>query len=392
MHAAAASPTLLPIKAAEAIALLRVLYIEPFEAGSHAAFTRIVREGIDAQWTVLTLPGRHWKWRMRGTPVHLALSHRETLDQPYDVMLASAFLPLAELRGLHPPLARVPAVLYFHENQLAYPSQQSMQDDRDHHYGFTQLVSALAAERCAFNSQYNLTSFLGAGRELLRRMPDAVPADWIDRIEARSVVIGYPLDVQVPSSIEDDLPGKARARGPVLLWNHRWEHDKAPEAFFAALSRLKARDVPFRVAVAGERFRSSPAIFEQGHHSLGDRVVHWGYVPSREAYDDLLQRSHLAVSTAQQEFFGVSMLEAVAHGVRPLVPDRLAYHELYPPAFRYQGEEELVSALEQLCRAWTRGDIALRAARPQLVEPHQAPRCLRRLEDVLRSTADAEPP
>ncbi|MEO0424501.1 MAG: DUF3524 domain-containing protein [Pseudomonadota bacterium] len=364
-----------------------MLYIEPYDAGSHAEFTQTVREGIDADWTVLTLPGRHWKWRMRGAAVHFSLTHAQALSEPYDVLLASAFLPLAELRGLSPALSSIPTVLYFHENQLAYPVQREAADGRDHHYGFTQLVSALAADRCAFNSEYNLHSFLDAGEALLKRMPDAVPADWIERLKARSVVTGYPLRLGAATAVADDPPGDARALGPVLLWNHRWEHDKAPEVFFSALARLQARGVPFRVAVAGERFRTSPAIFEQAHKSLGERVVHWGYLPTREAYEALLRRSHLAVSTARQEFFGVSMLEAVAHGARPLVPDRLAYRELYPAPFRYQ-EEELASALEQLCRAWVRGEITLREARPTLIDPHEAPRCLAGLHTLLRDLAD----
>ncbi|MEM9388068.1 MAG: DUF3524 domain-containing protein [Pseudomonadota bacterium] len=367
--------------------MLRVLYIEPFDAGSHAEFTRAVTTGIEARWTVLSLPGRHWKWRMRGAAVHFSLSHADTLSKPYDVVLASAFLPLAELRGLVPALSTIPTVLYFHENQLAYPVQHEAADGRDHHYGFTQLVSALAADRCAFNSEYNRQSFLDAGRTLLQRMPDAVPQNWIERLETRSVVTGYPLRLGASGEVTDDLPGEPRALGPVLLWNHRWEHDKAPEVFFSALARLQARGVPFRVAVAGERFRTSPAIFEQAHKSLGSRVVHWGYLPSREAYEALLRRSHLAVSTARQEFFGVSTLEAVAHGARPLVPDRLAYRELYPAALRYQ-DDELASALEQLCRAWVRGEITLREERPTLIDPQEAPRCLARLHTLLRDLAD----
>ena len=46
--------------------MTRILYLEPFDGGSHAAFTRTLTGGLDYDWTVLTLPGRHWKWRMRG--------------------------------------------------------------------------------------------------------------------------------------------------------------------------------------------------------------------------------------------------------------------------------------------------------------------------------------
>ncbi|MEO0974082.1 MAG: DUF3524 domain-containing protein, partial [Pseudomonadota bacterium] len=304
--------------------MLRILYLEPFDGGSHAAFTRTLTEGLDAHWHVLTLPGRHWKWRMRGAAVHFALDHREALARPYDVILASAFTPLAELRGLAPTLARTPALLYFHENQLAYPAQARQTAERDFHFGFTQLTSALAAQRCVFNSDYNRRSFLDVGAEWLARMPDAVPTEWIRRIAERSVVTGYPVLFPADGAARDAPSPEDLALGPILLWNHRWEHDKDPESFFAALDALASKGVPFRVIVCGERYRASPAVFDPARTALGSRVLHWGYAPTLARYHELLARSHVVVSTARQEFFGVSVLEAVASGARPLVPDRLA--------------------------------------------------------------------
>ena len=58
---------------------MRVLYIEPFEAGSHAAFTRTLTSAPWAEWTTLTLPGRHWKWRMRGSAAYFARAHADAL-------------------------------------------------------------------------------------------------------------------------------------------------------------------------------------------------------------------------------------------------------------------------------------------------------------------------
>lgn len=379
----------------------RLLYLEPFDGGSHAAFSAALQGALGARCTALTLPGRHWKWRMRGAAAWFAARHGEVLAQPCDIILASAFLPLAEFRGLVPGLARVPAVLYFHENQLAYPhrtapaaaSPQRAAQARDQHFAFTQLVSALAAQRCAFNSAWNLTSFLERGRELLARMPDAVAPHWIDRIAERSVVLGYPLRVPpVAGHVLGDAPatGPARAAGPLILWNHRWEHDKNPEAFFAALERLKARNVPFRLAVCGERFRRAPAVFEQARRSLADHIVQWGWLASRAAYEDLLQRCHLVVSTARQEFFGVSVLEAVWFGARPLVPNRLVYPALYPPACRFADDVGLADALEPLCRGWAEGRLILRADRRALCRAHRTAAFFARLDALVRCVLEEQ--
>jgi hypothetical protein len=51
------------------------------------------------------------------------------------------------------------------------------------------------------------------------------------------------------------------------------------------------------------------------------------------------------VSTATNEFFGLAMVEACYAGASPLVPDRLAYPEIYPASFRYGGAEQLVARL-----------------------------------------------
>ena len=323
---------------------MRILYLEPFEGGSHARFTRALTENIEADWTVLTLPGRHWKWRMRGSATWLASAHRSELEAGHDLVFASSFLPLAELIGLCPRLATIPKILYFHENQLAYPVREAHSGERDFHFGFTQIVSAAAADLCVFNSEWNQSSFLDEAERLLARMPDAVPRDLIPAIRDKSRVLGVPLalpEVTISETSED------RSLGPVILWNHRWEHDKAPEPFFAALFALK---VPFRLVVCGERYAAAPPIFEDAEARLRPRIVHFGWAEP-DAYRALLLRSHLAVSTAAHEFFGLSVLEAVHFGARPLVPDRLSYRELFPESFRYQS---LAEPLERLCRSLDR--------------------------------------
>jgi hypothetical protein len=363
----------------------RILYLEPFAAGSHDAFTRTLTGGVDAEWTVLTLPGRHWKWRVRGSAAWFALEQAAELARPFELVFAGSYVPLAELLGLVPQLAAVPRILYFHENQLAFPVREEFSGERDLHFGFTQLTSALAADRCAFNSAWNRDSFLEAGRALLARMPDAVPRGWVERIAERSVVLPVPLELPDPPACAggEEPPGPARAAGPLVLWNHRWEHDKGPEAFFAALRRLVERDVPFRVAICGERFSEAPSCFAEAPAWLGSRLVHLGRIESREEYFALLGRCQLAVSTAAHEFFGIGMLEAAHLGARPLVPDRLAYRELFPAELRYAGDEEFAGELERLCRGWSAGTFDLRADRRALTAPYRASAVLPRYAELI---------
>ncbi|OIP30943.1 MAG: hypothetical protein AUK47_23770 [Deltaproteobacteria bacterium CG2_30_63_29] len=360
---------------------MKALYVEPYEGGSHQYFGDQLVAGLDFEWTRLTLPARNWKWRMYGAASWFTLKNQETLQQEYDVLLCSSFVPLAEFKGLNPRLARTPCVLYFHENQFHYPIRHK-KGERELHFGLLQMVSALAAERVCFNSEHNRDSFLEGAKQLLSFMPDYVPVEWLVQIRKKSRVL--PLPLSLPTDLDFEELDVERERGPLILWNHRWEHDKNPELFFAALRVLIQSDTPFRVAVCGQQFSDVPPVFEHAREWLGERVVSWGHLPSRAAYEALLRRSHIAVSTSDQEFFGLSMLEATHFGARPLVPRRLVYPELYPAEFLYQDSKDLFENLQALCQAWTYGRIELRADRRRLTERFAADAVLPLYRDLFR--------
>ncbi len=362
---------------AGALAGRRVLYLEPYDGGSHAVFGRLLMAGVQADWTALTLPGRHWKWHVRAFPAWLQREHAATIAaRPVDLVVASSYVNLAEVRGLLPALAEVPALLYFHENQFAYPSADG--GAPDFHYGYSQLLSALAAQAVVFNSHYNRDTFLAAARGLLRRMPSPRLSGLVAAVEARSAVL--PPLFMVPAYGGDGAP--VGEQGPLILWNHRWEHDKGPEAFFAAMEALDAAGLPFRLAVCGGRYAAAPPVFARAEARFASRLVHWGEIAGRDPYVALLQRADVVVSTAKHEFFGVAVMEACAAGAYALVPDRLAYRELYPPAHRYGDAADLVTRLTALCRAYVAGD-RLRARHEDVVAPYAMERLLPRYEASL---------
>jgi glycosyltransferase involved in cell wall biosynthesis len=202
-------------------------------------------------------------------------------------------------------------------------------------------LSQLTADFVLFNSQYHLESWFGALPPLLRHYPDHSHPELVAAVRARSAVapVGIALDA------EHDQPPTGQAQAPLILWNQRWEYDKRPDRFFALLYRLQAAGIPFRLAVAGESFRSVPAEFTEARERLADHIVHWGYAPTRSDYQTLLRQANLVISTADHEFFGISILEAIAAGAFPLLPARLSYPELIPVMHHaeclYADEEEL---------------------------------------------------
>lgn len=320
---------------------LRILALEPYYGGSHRAVLDGLCEHVDAEWTLLTLPARKWKWRMRGSAITMTEQARTLVSDGavFDLVFASTFINLAEFRGLvGDPIASAPAIMYFHENQLVYPNRHTA--EWDFQFPLTNITSALSADHCAFNTQWNLDAFVGAIPGFMSEFPDHHPKGIAQRIAEKSSVLHPPFD-----------PAPFRAARPIrgermrIVWPHRWEHDKNPEEFFTAVARLAHEDLEFEVAVAGQAFRDIPQVILDAEQALGDRLVHVGQPASREAYAELLASSDVAVSTADNEFFGLAMVEAAYAGCLPLVPDRLAYPELYPAPMRYSGGEELVARL-----------------------------------------------
>jgi glycosyltransferase involved in cell wall biosynthesis len=319
----------------------RLLVLEPYFGGSHRAVLDALLSHLGYEYDLLTLPPRKWKWRMRGAAITMAGQARELADAGarWDLVLASTFLNLAEFRGLAgSEIAAVPAIVYFHENQLVYPVRHTA--EWDYQFPLTNITSALSAEACLFNTQWNLDGFLREIPGFLSQFPDHVPLGVAERIASKSEVLAPPFD---PAPF-DSAPV---ARGPRLriVWPHRWEHDKDPEEFFGAVNQLAAEGLDFEVAVAGQAFAETQAEMKGAAAGLGERLVHVGEPETREEYAALLASADVAVSTARNEFFGLAMIEACYCGCTPLVPDTLAYPEVYPAEYRYGGRAELVARL-----------------------------------------------
>ena len=301
---------------------LKILALEAYYGGSHQAFLETWIAHSRHDWTVLGLPPYKWKWRMRHAAITFAEQLSELESNDFDLLFCSDMMNLAELRGLAPMWAGLPCVLYFHENQLTYPTQR--QDPRDHHYAFTNLISALAADAVWFNSQHHRDGLLDALTAFLRKMPDFQELDSIERVRSKSSI--WPPGVQIARRTGHRRPGPLR-----ICWASRWEADKNPADFFHALYELQNRGVDFRLYVLGESFKNVPPVFDEARQRLVDHVDQWGYCESRCEYERSLQSADVIVSTAIHEFFGIAVVEGVTAGAIPVLPPRLSYPEIFAP-------------------------------------------------------------
>lgn len=116
--------------------------------------------------------------------------------------------------------------------------------------------------------------------------------------------------------------------------------------FVKPLKKEKIIVFPHRLAP-----EKQPELFDQLRDQFRDVFDDWQLVKTKDVcntkqeYYDLLNQAQIAVSFAQQETFGIAMLEATLCGCIPIVPNRLSYTELYPSVF-HTPQSQNISELE----------------------------------------------
>jgi glycosyltransferase involved in cell wall biosynthesis len=279
---------------------------------------------------------------MRGSAVTLAQSLSGLGGWRPDLVFVSDMVDLAQFRTFSRRfIGDPPTVLYMHESQLTYPTSPGTEPDFS--YAMTNWLSAYAADHVLFNSEYHRTAFFEALPRLLRNFPDLTHVDLIENVAERSDVLPVGVDL---SWIGRRCPDPHTAP-PRILWNHRWDHDKGPDAFAGAVGRLVERGIEFDLVLLGARPPHDPTPLTQIRDVAGDRIVHDGEA-QLPVYRRLVGSCDLVVSTARQEFFGVSVVEAIAAGCRPVLPNRLSYPGLIPPDCHHMvlyEEGDLVQAM-----------------------------------------------
>ncbi len=307
---------------------VRVALIEPYYGGSHRAWADGYAANSLNDVMLVTHEARFWKWRMHGAHLTLAEDVAAAFDEPPDVVLASSMMNVAAFAGAaRHSMGDAQIAVYFHESQFAYPL--SPLDRPDQTYPMVNWSSAAVAHLVIFNSEFHRTLFFEQVERFLRQFPDRRHTHLVESVGERSMVLPVGVDLQRigPSTTT------VSAGPPLILWNQRWEHDKRPDEFVVLVEALLEEGLDFEVAVVGERFVSAPGSFDRLPGLFGDRLVAFGFLPDEE-YVDLLRRADIVVSTAEHEFFGMAIVEAMAAGAFPVLPNRLVYPERIPDRYR----------------------------------------------------------
>ena len=140
---------------------------------------------------------------------------------------------------------------------------------------------------------------------------------------------------------------------PIILWNHRWAWDKGTEAFMQLVDDILERHIPAEFVVLGQAFERQPEGWVELKEKMGDRCLHWGFVEDKREYVRWLWRSHIAPIHPHQEYFGLSVVEAMRCEVLPWVPPLHAYPETTPVHHPFLPQETWIEALEnQSWKSW----------------------------------------
>ena len=331
---------------------MKIWILDPYHAGSHRDWSCGVQQVLEMaghQVTMHTMPGRHWKWRMHAAAAHFA-SLMGGSEVP-DVVVTTDMCDVAQLRGLMPAnWNNVRMATMFHENQLTFPWSPTDNDvdaGRDQTYAYLNISSALASDRIWFNSEHHRSAFLTAAEPWMKRMPKPHIPDLVSRIAHKSDVVHLGLDFQGWDAWKPETPKSFQTDTPVVLWNHRWSWDKGTKAFVQLVNDVLEHEIRASFVILGEHFERKPDGWDAMQDKLGNRCLHWGFVPSKDDYVRWLWQAHIAPVHPHQEYFGLSVVEAMRCEVIPWVPNAHAYAETTPDGHPFLESSEWLTAFQK---------------------------------------------
>ena len=359
--------------------------VEPYYGGSHRQFLDNLVRLSRHRWTIRTGQARSWKWRMRSFPLMLVkeqLTQAVLIDETELIpcgMIATSMLDLPAYRGIlasqltEPSLSQrqrqwclhllnLPTAIYFHENQLSYPISPHARED--FHYGYTNILSAVIANEIWFNSEFHRDDFIQQSAKFIAKMPDGKREHQLDELCTKSRVLppGFqPVSKARTSNGDWIITRQSMDSGQPLRigWVARWEYDKRPDQFLSLLQLLENDNVPFELILLGSRGNQCETLLEI-ESRFADRIVINQHAETTSQYHRYLKMMDIVISTADHEFFGIGVCEAISAGAVPLLPLRLSYPELAPRECLYRSLEEAVQNLKRLTNPIVKTNLSVK--------------------------------
>jgi glycosyltransferase involved in cell wall biosynthesis len=326
-----------------------IALLEPWYQGSHRAWADALVDASTHHIELIAHPVGPWRRVLRDAPMWFSSRLEEAARElgPPSVVLASSPIDLASVLGLSRAATSGAQILLFqHESQMLYPP--GPKGGIAIGPGVVDWHTFAAADRIFVASRYHHREINERLAGFVAEHTDPSQEPMVRKILDRLAVLPVGIDY---TSLAADRPSAKNPEPPCrIVWNHRWDHDKAPHRFVHALSVLHGRGANFELVLLGDSSGAGSDIRALAEERLAGHIVHSG-AATKADYVKLLQSSDVVVSTSDHDFFGVAAAEAIAAGCRPLLPDRLGYPELVPQRqaehFLYR-DDEFIDRLGQL--------------------------------------------
>jgi hypothetical protein len=288
---------------------LDILALEPFHGGGRRVMLETVTRCSRHRWKVMRLPARRMERRL-GTAAHW---FAEQLSRhpagKVDLLFVSEAMNLSDLFRLVPALAKKPAVVYFHSNQLP---EIGVKTEGQH--DLVNLNTAAAATEIWFNSIYHLKRFIGKAVSLVERHAELQTRSPIPDILNKARVMYPPLDL---AKIHEATEGfEVTRRKRTIFVDMTESHSALLNTAFRTLDR---RGESYSVLATGP---DRELAAELPRRQIGDR-------------DDVgqiraLREAGVMLSARFDAADDLHVLRAFATGCWPVVPASGVYLELIP--------------------------------------------------------------
>lgn len=315
---------------------LDILALEPFYGGVRRAMLETLGRCSRHRWTVLKLPPRRMERRLSYAANWFAeqlLRHR--VGQ-VDVLFTSDAMNLASLFQLMPSLSRMPAVVYFHENQLP-----DIHSHTDTPLDLVNLSTANAATEIWFNSEWHRRTFLARAGALIERHPELASQRPLPALKRKSSVMPPPIEFGPDLAAREN---QVERDGTALFVDTR---DAQVGVLNRALAMLRERNESYRLITVGP---------VDGLDSIPSPDSDAGSRQTLSESDDAaiargLCEAGVIVSVKSDAASDFLVVRGLAAGCRPILPASGFYRELLSPALQksclYDLSPEPLAALLQ---------------------------------------------
>ena len=146
---------------------MRILFLEPFDGGSHREFVEGLREHSRHALDVQSLPARLWKWRLRAAG--LTLAQRVKRPERYDLVVATGLLDLAQVRAVW-ARARRRCCCICTRARSRTPCRRGGSAGAE--LLWRDVTNVAVADHVVFNSEFHRAAFRKRLPEVIEQLPD----------------------------------------------------------------------------------------------------------------------------------------------------------------------------------------------------------------------------